>query len=245
MPRGTPGAQKADELSHRQRSGVLGAVFDRLAAPARAAAVSRINSSSGRILEIGVGTGQTVAKVRGHVELVGVDRHFPALRIAAARRHRVGGDCAIGVACSGYGGLPFADRTFDGVLASFIMVGLADPAGAFAEIDRVVRPGGEIIVVDYFAHEHRWWERIERLTRPLVGEAPSIAPIIDRLGLSLTASRRLPPLGLFSIVTFRKEDEGAITAWRISSRKRHPRPASSGRRRRSRSRTAMATKSRR
>lgn len=43
--------------------------------------------------------------------------------------------------------LPFADDSFDLVLSEYVFEHLADPAVVLAEIDRVVRPGSEIIIL--------------------------------------------------------------------------------------------------
>lgn len=42
--------------------------------------------------------------------------------------------------------LPFADATFDAVVANFVLNHVGDPAAAAAELRRVVRPGGRVAV---------------------------------------------------------------------------------------------------
>lgn len=43
--------------------------------------------------------------------------------------------------------LPFADESFDLVFSEYVFEHLADPASALAEIDRVLQPGGEVIIL--------------------------------------------------------------------------------------------------
>jgi SAM-dependent methyltransferase len=54
--------------------------------------------------------------------------------------------------------LPHPDSAFDLVLSSFSMHHWEDPAKAFAEIHRVLRPGGRAIIYDL----SRAWTRVER-----------------------------------------------------------------------------------
>lgn len=45
--------------------------------------------------------------------------------------------------------LPFADRAFDAVTISFGLRNLVDPAGGLAELARVTRPGGRLVVCEF------------------------------------------------------------------------------------------------
>ncbi len=45
--------------------------------------------------------------------------------------------------------LPFADASFDAVTISFGLRNVADPAAALAELARVTRPGGELLVCEF------------------------------------------------------------------------------------------------
>ena len=65
--------------------------------------------------------------------------------------------------------LPFADRSFDAVLCRFVVHHLADPAPALAELARVCRPAGRVVVADLVALDDEIAERqngLERLRDP-------------------------------------------------------------------------------
>jgi SAM-dependent methyltransferase len=65
--------------------------------------------------------------------------------------------------------LPFPDRSFDAVLCRFVVHHLADPAPALAELARVCRPGGRVVVADLVALDDRVADRhnaLERLRDP-------------------------------------------------------------------------------
>jgi len=50
--------------------------------------------------------------------------------------------------------LPFPDNRFDQVLLFHVLVYAEDPARAIAEVARVLRPGGELVVTTLAPHEH-------------------------------------------------------------------------------------------
>jgi len=91
-----------------------------------------------RVLDVGCGEGQIsrLAAGRGVTTVVGVDPTWAQVRVAAARR---GGPA---YARSGAGSLPFADETFDAVVACLVFEHIRDVDDAIAEVGRVLRPGG-------------------------------------------------------------------------------------------------------
>jgi SAM-dependent methyltransferase len=118
------------------------------------------------IVEIGTGTGWLAARMRPHARrIVGIDGSAPLL--AAARRTVPGIDF---VEADLQGALPLPDRSFDVALACLVLHDLRPVARATAELARVLRPGGRLLVVDlnaYYAHPVGSWTRTwrERLTR--------------------------------------------------------------------------------
>ncbi|MFF2849322.1 methyltransferase domain-containing protein [Streptomyces sp. NPDC058001] len=119
--------------------------FERLpeATELRHASYELLRAAPGdRVLDVGCGTGLAVAELldRG-VRAVGVDHEPGALESA---RHRIpGADLRVGDAED----LPFPDGTFHACRADKVLHELADPARAVAEMRRVVRPGGRVVLV--------------------------------------------------------------------------------------------------
>jgi demethylmenaquinone methyltransferase / 2-methoxy-6-polyprenyl-1,4-benzoquinol methylase len=69
--------------------------------------------------------------------------------------------------------LPFADATFDAATISFGLRNVVDPAGALAEIHRVVRPGGRLVICEF---SHPVWAPVREVyTEYLMRALPEIA----------------------------------------------------------------------
>jgi ubiquinone/menaquinone biosynthesis C-methylase UbiE len=110
---------------------------------------------SGRVLELGAGSGLNFEHYPDSVgEVVAVEPE-PTLRGAAteaAREARVSVQVVDGVADA----LPFEDGTFDAAVASLVLCSVPDQAVALAELKRVLRPGGEL----------RFYEHVQASKQP-------------------------------------------------------------------------------
>ena len=92
-----------------------------------------------RLLDIGCGTGGSAQILSRHGEAVGLDRELRSFRLSMDRpyRHRV---------VSGAETLPFADASFDAVVALDVIEHLDDDLGAAREIRRILKPGGAAVI---------------------------------------------------------------------------------------------------
>lgn len=95
------------------------------------------------VLEVGCGTGAILGGmvVAPGALLAGLDIDRPALQLArtqAPGAQVLGGDAHR---------LPFADGSFDIALCHFVLLWLARPAIALAEMRRIVRPGGGVLAL--------------------------------------------------------------------------------------------------
>jgi SAM-dependent methyltransferase len=97
-------------------------------------------SGSGRLLEIGIGTGLVAAALAtGGRSVLGIDVSTAMLGYA---RERIGGRVAVADAAR----LPFPDGTFQDVYAVHVLHLIEDQAPVFREAARVLRPGGRFLV---------------------------------------------------------------------------------------------------
>jgi ubiquinone/menaquinone biosynthesis C-methylase UbiE len=100
-----------------------------------------------RVLDVGCGTGALLEAVRGRwpgAAGVGVDLSLAMLAIA---RRRLPPPVALVAADAGR--LPFADGTFDQATCTSALHHWTDPVVGLAEVARVLRPGGRLVLTDW------------------------------------------------------------------------------------------------
>ena len=186
---------------------VFGSVFER----GRKAAVAAAERIGGRILEVGVGTGLSLPDYAWSDRIVGVDLSAPMLRKAKARvgEHRLTN--VDGLAVMDARRLGFADAAFDVVVAQYVITAVPNPEATLDEFARVLKPGGEIILVNHLGAEAGFRAMFERAVAPLarrLGWRPEFR--FERLarwaaqhgGVRLIERRAMPPLGHFSLIRF-------------------------------------------
>jgi SAM-dependent methyltransferase len=107
-----------------------------------------------RILDAGCGAGSLIAALRERgADVTGIDKSAGMLELA---RRRLGADADLRVAELG-SPLPFPDGTFDDVTASLVLHYLEDWGPALAEIRRVLKPVGRLVVsVNHPFAENQW-----------------------------------------------------------------------------------------
>ena len=106
---------------------------------------------AGRALDVGTGTGKLAAALAdampaGHV--VGVDVTEPMLRQAPAPSFRRPSGGRVALVLADALALPFPDATFECATTAFTVRNVADVGLAFAELRRVVRPGGRVVCLE-------------------------------------------------------------------------------------------------
>src|SRR3954454_1446607 len=124
---------------------VFGKVFER----GRRASIAAAERVGGRILEVGVGTGISLPDYARSNRLVGIDISAPMLRKAAERVAEYGLANVEALAVMDAKHLAFPDDFFDVVVAQYVITAVPDPEATLDEFARVLRPGGEIILVNH------------------------------------------------------------------------------------------------
>ncbi len=199
---------------------VFGAVFER----GRLAAIEAAERIGGRILEVGVGTGISLPDYSRKNRIAGVDISEPMLRKALRRvaEHRL--DNVETLAVMDAGNLAFPNTSFDVVVAQYVITAVPNPEATLDEFARVLRPGGEIVLVNHIGAEAGMRRAFEQGFAPLarrLGWRPEfrfgrLARWAERHGgVRVIEHRAMPPLGHFSLVRFRKE--GGEAAKRASA----------------------------
>jgi phosphatidylethanolamine/phosphatidyl-N-methylethanolamine N-methyltransferase len=124
--------------------------FGKLLSPGRKKAMGLLRSRPGqRVLEVGIGPGSSLSLYPHDVNIVGIDISAKMIDKAKhkAARLRNGREISLQVmdACN----LDFGDESFDAVVSSYVITVVPDPVRAVAEMLRVCRPGGQIIIVNH------------------------------------------------------------------------------------------------
>jgi phosphatidylethanolamine/phosphatidyl-N-methylethanolamine N-methyltransferase len=186
--------------TYRLFSGSYDLVFGPLFHPGRKEAVRIANAMPGqRILEVGVGTGLSLPYFRRDAEVTGID--VSAEMLARARRRVERHDLSQVKALLEMDAeqTDFAENSFDAVLALYVASVVPDPARFAAEMRRVCRPGGTIVIVNHFMSENGLMRLVEKRLAPLAGKIGfhSDFPLDAFVGAGRLWVREIRPSNLF------------------------------------------------
>ncbi len=109
----------------------------------RLALRSLLRPAGERLLDVGAGFGRLVDEYGGYRAVVLLDASEAHL---AAARERFAGVRRVAVVAGDAAHLPFPDASFDAVVCVRMVHHLADPPPVIAELGRVLRPGGELVL---------------------------------------------------------------------------------------------------
>ncbi len=120
-----------------------------------------LGSLSGKILEIGVGTGKNLSYYGKKAKIVAIDISPNMLERAKNRAKHLGLNLRLHVMDAE--NLNFTDGKFDYVVATFVLCSVPDPISTLDEMKRVLKPGGKIILLEHVLSSNRLialWEHI-------------------------------------------------------------------------------------
>jgi phosphatidylethanolamine/phosphatidyl-N-methylethanolamine N-methyltransferase len=193
---------------------VFGAVFER----GREAAIAAAERVGGRVLEVGVGTGISLPDYKRTTKLWGIDISEPMLRKAQKRVEELGLTNVEGLSVMDAEHLSFPDASFDVIVAQYVITTVPNPEATLDEFARVLKPGGEIVLVSRIGAEAGLRRSLEHWFAPAArklgwrtefsferyGRWASLTP-----GIELIERRAMPPFGHFSLIRFGKVANGA------------------------------------
>ena len=195
--------------SYARWAPVYDATFGKITHAGRRAAVAHINSRSGDVLEVGVGTGLSLAAYDPALRVTGMDYSAAMLRKARARVARLGLAHVAGLHEMDARALDFADDSFDTVAAMHVLSVVPEPERVMAEIARVLRPGGQVVITNHFKHDRGVWSGLARAAAPLerfLGWHSDfeIATVLGETALRPVIRTGLPPMGMMTLLVLEK-----------------------------------------
>jgi phosphatidylethanolamine/phosphatidyl-N-methylethanolamine N-methyltransferase len=191
-------------------------VFGRVFEQGRQAAIDATNRVGGRILDVGVGTGIALPYYAKTSRLVGVDLSEAMLQRARERVTKQQLTNVEGLVVMDAGRLAFADASFDVVVAQYVVNTVPHPEQTLDEFVRVVRPGGEILLLNRVGADAGPRRSVEHFLAPLTARLGWRSEFPwERMvawtqsagrthGVRLVERRLVPPFGHFALIRFTK-----------------------------------------
>ena len=112
--------------------------------------------AKGTILEIGVGTGKNFPHYQSGACVIGIDIADRMLVIARKKASKLG--LSFDLSEGDVQSLHFPDNSFDTAVATFVFCSVPDPVQGLRELRRVVKPSGQILLLEHV-----------RIDKPIIG----------------------------------------------------------------------------
>lgn len=141
--------------------------FGRLVRRRIAIAISHMNiAQTDRVLDLGIGTGQSLNYYPKFGRIVGIDLSGGMLR-QCVRKIQDRGLSHATLTQADAMRLPFADNSFDHVFISHVISVVSDPIKLVIEAQRVAKPGARIVLLNHFQSTNRFIALVEKWLCPL------------------------------------------------------------------------------
>ena len=195
--------------SYRRWAPVYDHTFGAFTRIGRRRVVDHINSRGGSVLEVGVGTGLSLPNYGDTVQVTGIDFSAEMLAKAQEKVDRLGLTAVVALRQMDARHLDFPDASFDVVVAMHLVSVVPDPEQVVAEMARVCKPGGEVVILNHFLHEDGALAALGRRFAPLAdtlgwhSDFPK-DPVVSCDTLSVVEEAPSPPFGMFTRLRLRR-----------------------------------------
>ncbi|MDX5420105.1 MAG: methyltransferase domain-containing protein [Hymenobacteraceae bacterium] len=163
--------------------------------------------ASDRILLLGAGTGLDLPYLQGYTHLTAIDITPGMISRLKARAEGLG--ITVDARVMNGQELVFPSASFDAVILHLILAVIPDPVACIKEVERVLKPGGTVMVFDKFLPEGQKPSLLRRLLNQVAGTLfsdinRSIGNIIRHTSLQMELNEPAALRGTFRLVRLRK-----------------------------------------
>jgi phosphatidylethanolamine/phosphatidyl-N-methylethanolamine N-methyltransferase len=163
-------------------------VFDWIFHSGREAAIQLLDVRPGEhILEVGIGTGLNLPLYPLHCRITGIDLSEEMLEKAQEKVVELElGNVTLKTMDATV--MDFGDSEFDAAVATYTISAVPDPVGVLREMRRVVKPGGNIVLLNHFRSRRKVMGRLEDLVAPVCTRLGwksnlPLEPLLEQVGL--------------------------------------------------------------
>ena len=180
----------------------------------RKKAVQYINAQPGtEVLEVGVGTGLALPLYHSDRSVTGIDFSEEMLAKAQEKVRELGLTQIKQLRQMDARELAFADASFDNIAAMHILSVVPEPERVMAEIARVCKPGGKIVITNHFASKSGLLAKIERASAKfenLLGWHSDfeMSRVLGQADLEIVEESPLPPFQMMTFLVLQKKITG-------------------------------------
>ncbi|MDE4141887.1 MULTISPECIES: class I SAM-dependent methyltransferase [Rhodobacterales] len=200
---------KAVQSSYARWAPIYDRTFGAVTNAGRRRVVNYINRRGGSVLEVGVGTGLSLPHYGADLRVTGIDFSTEMLAKAETRVAEMGLANVAGLRQMDARDLDFPDASFDTVAAMHVLSVVPEPQKVMAEIARVLKPGGEVVISNHFKSTQGVLASLEKISAPFANVLGwhsdfEIGTILGEETLSLKEQESLPPFGMMTFLVLKK-----------------------------------------
>lgn len=196
---------KSIERAYTVFSGFYDLVFGKLFHQSRADAIQLLNIRGGEtILEVGVGTGLSLPYYPRNCKVIGIDFCEPMLEKG---RQRVGQYQLSHIQLMKMDAMKmnFPDNSFDAVFAAYVISAVPDPHQVIAEMIRVCKVGGKIVLLNHFKNMNPFISSCEKAISPFTKKIGfqadlDLSALLNGKPLVVEKKRNVKPLNYWKVV---------------------------------------------
>ncbi|WP_340110079.1 class I SAM-dependent methyltransferase [Pikeienuella sp. HZG-20] len=200
----------AVKASYARWAPIYDKTFGAVTNAGRRKAVGYINGQEGaKVLEVGVGTGLALPHYRPDLHVIGIDFSDDMLKKAREKVRDLGLRQIKGLDQMDARQLSFPDDAFDTVAAMHIVSVVPEPERVVAEMARVCKPGGRIVITNHFSRQSGFLAMIERLSAPFANVLGwhsdfDISAVLGQPNLKIVEMASIPPMAMMTFLVLQK-----------------------------------------